>query len=927
MSKALAKFKRNKKADPYEKAAESIFLSYFILVVVGEEFSSTSGNKLLQDIFEKRAKAYADAGLSFDDLCSPMLLSKGQDELFYGFWGQVLNRSQKSKSSGAATATKIIHHWKELFFQMNDPRFQPDDKNKKKQTEEPSPEEKKKLLSQPSRFFIVTSNIDAEFVKEGFKENELYETRGNVLTWQCATPCCKNTFSAREDFRFEINQESGRAPPLKYSDKSHQKKNISDFDSSTLQPTTTEFATLGEEDFDFYSATGKTDYFRSRLYMDKPGFSMGNNGMQEKLLPSQIGEKRGAYYQFFAPKDVPDKFKNPENYLRPGSAKRISYVYGKNNYVLGSLVEIGKMAEQAYTNGAGIQSGLTSRSLIERRDAVLQRYNLIYDESDEEEIPKSAKNNVHKTNSLKLVIENKSGQETKLEQFSEDIHTTLHDFAFSGEIEPTEEGFMEVTIIDPMIHYHQFYTDLHNTDEIVTEKDVLEFRKNPLPIIPRDQTLVAGSANVTYIISIQIINLDDELSEEPALSYTSKVCPTIRRKREEDGIFVDSVIINVNDAIANIGGSSNIGAEKHVLPTRGKVSVVVQPSKPKEKRKSSVPSLPKVIRVEEQPWQLVGEYNMRFLLETPPSYSASKQASNMGSNGNSQLFKVGSKTQTPLVNVRMLDISLKTRDSVHSLKLRAIQGGEGRSVELATLFVDMPITDFSTANPVPQLSQDKKPPNTTTTTASTSSPNTATFTPNTAFSQQQSPNTFNTPKSSVFTENIDFSSRKTQPHQVSDLLSGRVKSAEDIDLYNPRKQPIINRIFCETCRGVARPRVKMNLTDDKWIKTSIMPYKTWSTKVKKAIQEEGRSIVVLEVGAEAKLRAITDMILKQNSDSAEIIRINPKLRVVRGQKEVLKIPSGAEGQYNVIEDPSSSAAIKKIDQYLTEISERFSSRV
>ncbi|KAG2383430.1 hypothetical protein C9374_004101 [Naegleria lovaniensis] len=921
MSKALAKFKRNKKADPYEKAAESIFLSYFVLVVVGEEFSSTSGNKLLQDIFEKRAKAYADAGLKFDDLCSPILLSKGQDELFYGFWGQVLNRSQKSKTSGGATATKIIHHWKELFFQMNDPRFQPDDKNKKKQAEEPSPEEKKKLLSQPARFFIVTSNIDAEFVKEGFKENELYETRGNMLSWQCATPCCKNTFNVREDFRFEINQESGRAPPLKYSDKSHQKKNISDFDSTVQPPTTADCTSLGEEDFNFYSATGKTDYFRSKLYMEKPGFLIGNNTMQEKLLPSQIGEKRGAYYQFFAPKDVPDKFKNPENYLRPGSAKRISSVYGKNNYVLGSLVDIGKITEQVFTEGEGINSGLTSRCLIERRDAVLQRYNLIYDDADEEEFPKSAKNNVHKSNSLKLVIENKSGQETKLEQFSEDIHATLHDFAFCGDIEPTEEGFMEVTIIDPMIHYHQFYTDLHNTDDIVTEKDVQEFRKNPLPIIPRDQTLVAGSANVTYIISIQIMNLDDELSEEPALSYTSKVCPTIRRKREEDGIFVDSVIINVNDAIANIG--SNTGTEKHILPTRGKVSVVVQPSKPKQKRKSSASSVQQVVRVEEQPWQLVGEYNMRFLLETPPTYN--KQSSSLA---NPQLFKVGSKTQTPLVNVRMLDVSLKTRDSVHSLKLRAIQGGEGRSVELATVFVDMPITDFSTANPISQSNgaTENKPPNTATT--ATPSPNTTTLTPNTAFSQAQTPNTFNTPKSSVFTDNGDpFSARKAQPHQVSDLLSGRVKSAEDIDLYNPRKQPIINRIFCETCRGVARPRVKMNLTDEKWIKTSIMPYKTWSTKVKKAIQEEGRNIVVLEIGAEAKLRNISDMILKQNSGGAEIIRINPKLRVIRGQKEALKIPSGAEGQYNVIEDQSSSAAIKKIDQYLTEISERFSSRV
>ncbi|EFC50729.1 predicted protein [Naegleria gruberi] len=837
---------------------------------------------------------YAESGLKLEDLCDPVVLKK-DDELFYGFWGQALNRSQRSKQS-SSNAIKSIHHWKEVFFLQNDPRFQVEDKSKKKD-ENPPQEDKKKFMNMPSRFFCVTSSIDGELVKEGFKESEYYETRGDLLTWQCAIPCCKSFFRVKEDFRFEINQESGRAPPLKFQDKHHHTKKGEDGFSDSL------FTSVSEEDFNFYSATGKTDYFKKKLYMDTPiSGAVFHKGNSDKLIPTQIGEKRGAFYQFFSNKDVPEKFKNPENYQRPGSAsRRVSSLYGKNNYVLGSLADIGKIAEQT---SEGIKSGLNSRSLIERRDAVLQRYNLINteDENNEEYNTDIHNNGIHLhnvNNNLKLLIENKSGDESRFQEFSEDVHVTLHSFAVNGEIDPSEEGYMEVTIIDPMIHYHQFYTDIHNSDDIVTERDIQEFRKNPVPIIPKDFTLVAGSTNVKFIISVQIYNLEDTIDEPfPVISFTSQVSPTIRRKREEDGIFVDSVIINAQDTLSNKVLKN--------MPVRGKVSVVVQPLL----RKNTL-----ITRVEEKPWQLVGEYNMRFLLGTPV------KKSNLAQRPRTEGSLRRPHSQLPdisVASVRMLDFSLKTRDSVHSLKLRTIQEGD-QGVKLGTVFVDMPISDFSTANPTipvhqPEIKDDRK-------TASFFSASSSTNpTPSVT-----TPTVFNTPKSALASSPYEDPFNK-KAMQYSDLLNSKVKSEEDIDLYNPKKQPVINRIFCESCRGVARPRAKMNATDEQWIKTSMIPFRTWTTKIKKAIQEEGRSLCILEIGAEQKLRTMSDTVLKQNS-GAELIRINPKLRMVRGQKEVLKIPQGAEGQINIIEDPSASAAIKKIDQFLTEISERFNTRM
>ncbi len=71
----------------------------------------------------------------------------------------------------------------------------------------------------PKRFYLVTSNIDSEVERVGFKAAEIYETRGNVCSWQCAIPCSKYIWKVDDDFRFEVSQENGKAPTIKFVDK------------------------------------------------------------------------------------------------------------------------------------------------------------------------------------------------------------------------------------------------------------------------------------------------------------------------------------------------------------------------------------------------------------------------------------------------------------------------------------------------------------------------------------------------------------------------------------------------------------------------------------------------------------------------------------------------------------------------------------
>lgn len=140
------------------------------------------------------------------------------------------------------------------------------------------------------------------------------------------------------------------------------------------------------------------------------------------------------------------------------------------------------------------------------------------------------------------------------------------------------------------------------------------------------------------------------------------------------------------------------------------------------------------------------------------------------------------------------------------------------------------------------------------------------------------------------------------------------------------KRPVMNRIFCQFCRGLARPRIKM-LEDTAWIPTSSRSYRTWAAEVKKALGQDGnKKLVILEIGCEKKLRVISDTLLKQTQLYGTVLmRINPaKAKNVKGsgQRSEKAALSTTSEQLILIEDDSCTAAIQKIDQALKEICEK-----
>lgn len=63
-------------------------------------------------------------------------------------------------------------------------------------------------------YFVVTTNIDGQFLKAGFDRERVLETKGDYGLFQCATPCTRKTYENEESVRqmYEA-QENMRVPP------------------------------------------------------------------------------------------------------------------------------------------------------------------------------------------------------------------------------------------------------------------------------------------------------------------------------------------------------------------------------------------------------------------------------------------------------------------------------------------------------------------------------------------------------------------------------------------------------------------------------------------------------------------------------------------------------------------------------------------
>jgi hypothetical protein len=801
--------------------------------MVFTHISYYSGNQVLNDIIV-HCKSYQESNLTIKELNAPEWMSK-DGEIFYGVWGSVLNRFQRMRTN---ECYPIMHCWRKSLYLDEDERFMDDKKpgpssasgtNSKPGT--PVPVVKKK----ENRFFYITSNIDGEVEKVGFNKSEVYETRGNIVNWQCSIPCQKNYWRIEDDFRFEVT-DTGRAPPIKYvesgnsgRDKKKKEQTQTTTNNTALSDTTYSENDIGdEEDFNFYDPHGRfhhdkvrgmyNDYATPRTtqnsrYVTTPRTGRSVAKKSERFQTLNIAEKRAMNFRYFVP-DTADQLKNPENYYRPGTRQTLNSIHSTNG-VLQLLKNV--------------------QSLSSTRGNAKAAYVLRHDNF-----------------------------ERGTESFQH--HTELHNLALNGLIDSRDEGVMEVLVVDPLIHHTQFYTTSTGMSEelIVLQKEKEEYMKklksqNPSKEELLDDVLVPGSDNC-FTISLQIKN-DENIAV--VKYFYENIKPKIRKKRDRDGLHVDTVIINVQEEASSENSTLQNGEDVHYMPSKGYISLLVEPER--LKNKSNITSR-ELNNKDDKPWQLCGEYMVDIVNtvgQTTPDTQKQQEITHMHQ-----------------LSAKLVDFIMYSRDTFHKLRMRAIQHEKDNKIEIVSLFIDMPISSFKRASAPPQDQTQ----------------------------QQQSSIT------------RPLSSRGIPNTSEKESIESAIKQRET-------KTPVMNRQFCEHCRGLARPHVKMQ-EDKAFLPSSSKLFKQWCMEVKKNMsQNPEKKLTIVEFGAEPSLRNQSDLLLKQTAMyGASLVRVNPLVsKAKKGAKDTSMAPKGLQSEeaFQLIEDESCISAIQKIDHALRNICEKF----
>lgn len=50
-------------------------------------------------------------------------------------------------------------------------------------------------------YFVLTSNIDDQFIKAGFSEDRVFAPQGSIAHFQCSVPCCRRIWDGEADYR------------------------------------------------------------------------------------------------------------------------------------------------------------------------------------------------------------------------------------------------------------------------------------------------------------------------------------------------------------------------------------------------------------------------------------------------------------------------------------------------------------------------------------------------------------------------------------------------------------------------------------------------------------------------------------------------------------------------------------------------------
>jgi len=188
-----------KSEEACKKAAEVISKADIMLFTHGAGMSADSGLAVFNDI--AKIEAYEKRKLNYINLCKPSLI-ENEPELFYGFWGKCFDDYRTVVPHQGYFHVKS---WKEKYFSW---KGQPWEEKLRSRFESKMERYAIKGISMDEiwPFFVLTSNIDAHCLQPGlFSKNELYEIHGNTEKWQCAEPCCRETWTLDKDFLFKVD--------------------------------------------------------------------------------------------------------------------------------------------------------------------------------------------------------------------------------------------------------------------------------------------------------------------------------------------------------------------------------------------------------------------------------------------------------------------------------------------------------------------------------------------------------------------------------------------------------------------------------------------------------------------------------------------------------------------------------------------------
>ena len=164
--------------ETFRKAAEAISAAQALVITAGAGMGVDSG---LPDFrgnqgFWKAYPPYERLGLSFVEAANPIHFQR--DPLFgWGFYGHRLNLYRQTVPHAGFA---LLREWTDRF-RLN--------------------------------HFVVTSNVDGQFQKAGFAEEQIQEVHGSIHHLQCLTPCGMNIWPNREEIIVDTATMRSRSIP------------------------------------------------------------------------------------------------------------------------------------------------------------------------------------------------------------------------------------------------------------------------------------------------------------------------------------------------------------------------------------------------------------------------------------------------------------------------------------------------------------------------------------------------------------------------------------------------------------------------------------------------------------------------------------------------------------------------------------------